>query len=184
MRLRVEPYWRGLVPDPEQVPDWGDYRLNVSDSAGGRHLLRTGFDSNIDPGARGAATQISVRLPMPRTALQASIEKRRAGRFFQPVWKLEIDPASSSIDRSPLALKARAETIVENGPAASKVDLAIVGDGYREDELAKFQSDARAAAQTLFAVEPFAKRMRDFNVHTVFVPSPESGAADAYLGVR
>ena len=184
VRSRVEPHWRGPLRDPEEVPDWGDYRLILSDRGGERRLYRAGFDSNIDPDSRGAATQLSVRLPMPRVALQASIEKRRAGRYFQPVWELEIDPASSSIDRSPVALKARADTIVQNGPAASKVDLAILGDGYREDELAKFQFDARAAAQTLFAVEPFAARVHDFNVHAVFVPSPESGAADAYRGVR
>jgi hypothetical protein len=183
-RIRVEPHWRGPQPDPEPVPDWGDYRLIVSDRGGERPLYRAGFDSNLDANSRAAATQLSVRLPMPRVPLQASIEKRRAGSVFQPVWTIEIDPASASIDRSPPAFGARTKTIVENGPAASKVDLAIVGDGYPDDEFARFQTDAERAVHALFSVEPFAARMRDFNVHTVFVPSPESGATDGYRGVH
>lgn len=183
-RIQAEPHWRGAQLEPQRVPDWGDYRLIVSDGGGERLLFQAGFDSNLDPSARAAATQLSARMPMPRVTLHASIEKRRAGRVFQRVWNTEIDPGSSFIDRSPPGLSARAETIVQNGPPASKVDLAILGDGYREDEFEKFKSDAERAVHALFSVQPFNARMRDFNVHTVFVQSRESGAADAYRGVR
>jgi hypothetical protein len=182
-RIQVEPHWRAPQVSPEQVPDWGDYRLIVSDGGGDRLLFRAGFDSNIDPEARAAATQLTARMPMPRVALHASIEKRRVGRVFQPVWKMQVDPSSSPTDLASPALSARAETILHNGPAASKVDLAIVGDGYREAEFAKFRSDAQRAVDALFSVEPFTARKRDFNVHSVFVPSPQSGATDAYRGV-
>jgi hypothetical protein len=121
---------------------------------------------------------------MPQSAVRASIEKRRAGHVFQPVWNMPIDLASSGIDRSPRAISTRAETIVLNGPAESKVDLAILGDGYRDVELAKFHADATRAVDALFSVEPFTARRQDFNVHTVFVPSVESGATDPYLGLR
>jgi hypothetical protein len=183
-RIRVEPHWRGPRPDPDQVPDWGDYRLIVNDAGGERLVFRAGFDSNLDPNSRAASTQLSVRLPMPRSAIHASIEKRRAGRVFQPVWSMAIDPASSAIERSPPSISARVDTIVLNGPAGSKVDLAILGDGYRDVDFAKFQSHVQRAIEALFSVAPFATRMRDFNVQSVFVPSPESGATDAYWGLQ
>ena len=84
----------------------------------------------------------------------------------------------------PAALAPRIDIILSSGEPAAKVDLAILGDGYREAEYAKFVDDAARAAGYLFSVEPFRKRNRDFNVYSVFAPSAESGVTDPYLGLK
>ena len=169
---------------PEHAPDWGDYQLLVGDAADGTLLFRAGFDSNIDPAAAAAATELSVRLPALDRPARASVRKRRAAGVFQELWSTAIDPRDPMLDASAPALSARVDPILVNGAPASKVDIAILGDGYRESEYGRFLSDARHAADFLFSVEPFTARMRDFNVYAVFTPSAETGATDPYAGTR
>jgi hypothetical protein len=166
------------------MPDWGDYRLLVTDAADGTLLFRTGFDSTASPSAEAATTALSVRLPTPSRVVDVSIEKRRPGGLFQAIWRSPLDPGDAAIDRGPRRLDVRTEAIVLNGEPHRKVDVAILAEGYTEANFAKFQSDAQRAAGALFSVDPFAARKRDFNVHTVFVGSEESGATDPYLGLR
>jgi hypothetical protein len=183
VRARIEPAWRGNKVRLATAPDWGDYRLSVSDRSG-TLLIREGFDSPLDPGARAAIGELSVRFPMPRHAFNAVIEKRRAESAFVTVWERSFEPRDAALDRSAPAFTPRIDAILANGDPASRVDIAIVGDGYRESEHAKFHADAKRAAEYLFSVDPFRKRASDFNVHAVFVASAESGITDPYLGLR
>jgi len=76
------------------------------------------------------------------------------------------------------------EPLLVSGPAASKVDIVLMAEGYAHAEYGKFVADAMRVMGYLFSVHPFSLRMRDFNVYSVFVPSPQSGVADRLLGVR
>ena len=167
-----------------EAPDWGDYRFTVVDKASGAVRSRSGFESNIAASAAAAATELSVRCALPAAPFAITLEKRRAGDVFQTLLHASFDPAAAAIDRTPATLSPRVDTVVSNGDARQKVDLAIVGDGYTDDQHAKFIDDAKRASGYLFAVEPFKSRARDFNVHAIFLPSAESGISDAYLGVR
>lgn len=182
-RARIEPAWRGRETRLTETLDWGDYRLSISDAGDRTLLFREGFDSPLDPAARAAMSQLSVRFPLPRQGVQAVVEKRRADSAFQQVWEQSIDPSGPDFDRSPLVTTTRTETLFASGDPWSKVDIAILGDGYREVEHAKFIADAKRATEYLFSVDPLRKRMRDFNVHAVFAASPESGVTDPYLGI-
>lgn len=183
VRARIEPAWRGRETRLTETLDWGDYRLSVSDPSDRTLLFREGFDSPLDPAARAATSQLSVRFPLPPRGFNVAIEKRRAESAFQQVWDKSIDPADPDFDRSPVVMTTRTETLLASGDPASKVDIAILGDGYREAEHAKFVADAKRATEYLFSVDPLRKRMRDFNVHAVFTPSLESGVTDPYLGI-
>ncbi len=183
-RLRLEPSWPERLPPLKDGPDWGDYRVSLHDAAGDALLFRRGFDTGLAPDARAATTQCSIRFPMPRRAVRVSIEKRRGANFFAPLSTFEIDPASAAIDRSVIAIPTRVDNLHIGGVAASKVDLAILGDGYREAEYTKFVDDARRAASYLFSVEPFKSRQGYFNVRGVFAASADSGVTDAYLGLN
>ena len=184
VRVRAEPHWPGRTSRPGDALGWGDYRLSALDPADGAPLFRTGFDSPAGASAASAATGLSVRLPVPRRPVRIVIEKRRAGSVFQTAWEVALDPSDRAIDRSSPSPSPRVDAVFIHGAAPTKADIAILGEGYRSAEYAKFLADAKRAAGYLFSVEPFAARMRDFNVHAVFTPSAESGATDAYLGIR
>ena len=186
-RMRYEPRWPGRRGRLLEAPDWGDYRLSVFSayfSADRETLLfQQGFDTPVVSDARAATAQMSVRFPALMHPARATIEKRRGGSVFQAVSSFGVDPAGADIGRSAPQALARTDTLLENGAPAVKVDVAILGDGYRETESPKFAADAARAVQYLFSVEPFKSRRRDFNVRTVFAPSAESGVTDSYLGL-
>lgn len=69
-----------------------------------------------------------------------------------------------------------ATTIVNNGPASNRVDIAIVGDGYTAAQMAAYHADVSAMVDGLFAQEPFREYKRYFNVQRVDVVSAQSGA--------
>lgn len=183
-RMRLEPTWPGPLDKLTDSPDWGDYRLSLHDPANGKRVFRQGFDTGLAADARAATTQLSLRCPMPQRPLRATVEKRRGADLFVPLSLIEIDPASPGIVRAPGTLITRTGVIHESGPPGAKVDIAILGDGYRDAEYSKFTSDATRAAGYLFSVEPFKARMGDFNVRSVFTPSADSGVTDPYLGLQ
>jgi hypothetical protein len=182
-RIRYEPNWPGRRDRLADRPDWGDYRLSVYSAERDVPLFWQGFDTSVASGARAATEQSSIRFPMPTRTVRATIEKRRGESTFQAIASLAIDPAAESVDRSAPAAPARVDTLLESGAPAARVDIAILGDGYRDRERSKFTGDAARAAGYLFSVEPFKSRRGDFNVRSVFAPSTESGVTDAYLGL-
>jgi hypothetical protein len=183
-RIRYEQTWPGRRDKLADGPDWGDYRLSVYYPEREVPLFRQGFDTSLAPHAGSATTQSSVRFPMPQRPVRATIEKRRGESAFQGISNFAIDPAGDSIDRSAVPAVRRVDAILENGAPHARADIAILGDGYRESEYAKFAGDAARAAGYLFSVEPFKARRRDFNVRTVFSPSADSGVTDPYLGLK
>ena len=183
-RLRFEERWPGRRERLTDGADWGDYRLSVYDPAREALVYRQGFDTSMSPAARVATTPVSIRLPMPQRAVHVEIERRQGARAFHPVSAFAMDPERDSVERAPAELATRIDPVLSHGGPDTKVDLAILGDGYLESEYPKFVKDAARAAGYLFSVEPFARRRGDFNVRSVFCPSAESGVTDPYLGVK
>jgi hypothetical protein len=70
-----------------------------------------------------------------------------------------------------------------NGPAATKVDLLVIGEGYTAREMAKFHADVKRLLPALFEQEPFKGRRADFNVRALDLPSAESGIHRPNAGV-
>lgn len=183
-RLRFEPTWPGPSSRLADGPDWGDYRLSLHDPAAETLVFRQGFETGLTPDARAATTQLSIRVPMPLRPLRATLEKRRGTNAFVALSTFAIDATSANIDRAPVAVPTRVNDIHISGEPNVKVDIAILGDGYREADYAKFVDDARRAAGYLLSVEPFQSRRSDFNVRAVFAASADSGVTDPYLGIR
>lgn len=68
--------------------------------------------------------------------------------------------------------------IVNHGPAASRFNLVLVAEGYRQSELGQFAADAQQFVDTLFATPPFDELRCAINVFRVDVASDDSGADD------
>jgi hypothetical protein len=86
------------------------------------------------------------------------------------------------VNRARLAPAAKVWTLWESGPPESKVDLLLIGDGYTEAELAKFQADAKRLVGRMFALEPYKSRRGDFNVRAIAVPTAQSGVHNPRTG--
>lgn len=76
--------------------------------------------------------------------------------------------------------------IVDHGPPTDRWNLVIVGDGYRQAELAQFATNAQDVVTALFAAPPFSDPggllfpplTSAINVYRVDVRSTDSGADD------
>ena len=68
------------------------------------------------------------------------------------------------------------ETIYNSGPNDKRLNIVILGDGYKESELSKFILDAKGFANQLFSESPYSDYKNYFNVYAIKVPSKESGA--------
>ena len=74
------------------------------------------------------------------------------------------------------------EVLQSEGDPANRVDLAILGDGYRDVDQTKLTDDANAFLAELWAEVPFQQYQRFFNVKLVKVVSNENGADDGSYG--
>lgn len=63
------------------------------------------------------------------------------------------------------------------------IDLAIVAEGYTEQQMGKFYHDCQRAVDALFAWEPFASLKDRFNVVAVAAPSRQSGPSVPHQGI-
>jgi len=189
-RIRIEGAWPGSRTQPIDTTNLGKYLVEVADLESNRVLYSRGFASiygeweTTREAREGTwrAIQEAVRIPEPRRPFQLRIRKRGADQSFREVWSVTIDPASRFVDRAPLPPADVVDLMVHGDPAV-KADLLILGDGYPASGMERFESDARRAADSLFAVEPFASRKTDFNVRAIRTPAAESGISRPRAGV-
>ena len=182
----------GEWPGPLGVEDTalGKYRVEVKDAKTLATLFARGFasiygewETTGEAKELARAFQESVRFPEPVSPVRVSILKRNAKGEFAESWSVLVDPKDPAIDRAAPPRGVKVWAVQESGPPATKVDLLLMGDGYTAAELGKWHADAKRLAETLFAVEPFKSRRKDFNVWALDVASDESGISRPSDGV-
>lgn len=72
---------------------------------------------------------------------------------------------------------------MRGGDITSCVDLAVVAEGYTEEQMDKFYADSQRAIDALFEHEPFRSLKNRFNVVAVAAPSRDSGPTVPHKGV-
>ncbi|HOW26408.1 MAG TPA: M64 family metallopeptidase [Bacteroidales bacterium] len=177
---------RKILIDPLQR---GPYLFEVTEKVTGVLLYSRGFASifgewQTTPEADTWGTfHESVRFPWPLGAVSLIISKRDAQNVFRQIWHTDIDPSSRQVNPADMVHTGKVNVIADNGPAMEKLDIVILGDGYMQEEMQKFDSDARRLSEVLLGVEPFKSRNGDINIRTVEIPAPESGVTRPHPGV-
>ncbi|NTV84757.1 MAG: peptidase M64 [Bacteroidales bacterium] len=182
--------WPGsktILIDPLEL---GLYLFEVADKESNVLLYSRGFASvfgewQTTPEAEeGYGTfHESIRFPWPKKPVNIIMKKRDADNKFQAIWTTTIDPASRKVNPADIAHHEKVDLIYENGPAAEKLDIVILGDGYTTEEMVKFKADARRMADVLLSEEPFLKRKTDINIRAIETPSTVSGVHRPHPGV-
>ena len=117
----------------------------------------------------------SVLLPFPKNKIQFIIAKRNRENYFENIFSTVIDPNSRFVNREAQREKFPVSALFKNGNPHKKVDLAILAEGYGEDEIPLFHKDMKRLVAALFETEPFKSHKNDFNVWYVDVASVDSG---------
>src|SRR5438093_7879227 len=104
------------------------------------------------------------------------VRNKRGGEIaLQRIWWAYGGTKSRCVNQADLKSTGKLFPVFENGPAADKVDLLVIGEGYPDAELPKFQSDLKRLLGRLFETEPYKSRKRDFNVRALQLPASQSG---------
>jgi len=65
--------------------------------------------------------------------------------------------------------------IVDNGPAANRIDLMFAGDGYTQADLPKYRQAVNDQWAAMTNLEPYKSYAKYFNVWRIDLVSPDSG---------
>lgn len=177
------PQWAGSRVNLIDTLNLGQYQVRVYDVQTNQLVYSRGYSSifgewrTTEEAADGIyrTFQESVLVPFPRRPVQLVLASRNKRMRFVEVWTTYVDPSSRFVNREPRLLGLKVLNLVENGPPATKVDLVLLGDGYRIDEMDKFRSDAEHYVKVLFDTSPFKEHKDKFNVRAVESPSADSG---------
>lgn len=124
----------------------GLYFYEIIDPKTGTTIYSRGFASVFgewqtipDAAANWGTFHESIRFPWPNETVKLVIKKRDAKNNFIEIWNTEIDPSARYVNPAELKSGYKSFTYLENGPAKNHVDIVILGDGYTQAEMGKFQ---------------------------------------------
>jgi len=170
--------WPGSRTQLVDPTNLGKYLFEVRDRASDRVIYSRGFASIYGEWETTAEVRTvhrsfhgSLRFPWPHRPVRVTLQKRQPDNRFARLWSTEVDPASRFVNAAARSAQAGTVwTVFEHGPAAVKVDLLLISEGYTTAELPKFRKDVVRLIDALFAREPFKSRRRDFNVRALELP--------------
>ena len=179
----VDGPWSGSRVNMIDTLSLGEFQFRISDLATGRVIFSRGYSTmfnewqTTDEAAAGFRRTMSesLRFPYPKEAVQVTIARRDGNMVFHELFSMKIDPNDPTQVRKKQRSGYPSYDLMANGDPQKKVDIVILGDGYAEDDMEKYRTDAKRYNDALFATEPFRSRRADFNVRVVEVVSEESG---------
>jgi hypothetical protein len=181
--------WAGSRTQLIDDTNLGKYLFEVHDHESGALMYSRGYASIYGEWETTGEAEItyrtfheSLRFPWPRAPVDILLKKRDEENRFREFARLSVDPADRHVNPADLAPVGAPWVLMEHGPAETKVDLVLLGEGYTDAELPQFHEDARRLVDRLFAYEPFKSRRTDFNVRAIDLPAAESGVSRPHGG--
>jgi hypothetical protein len=183
-KVYEEGEWPGSKNNLVDNLNLGEYLIKVFDVSSNALIFSYGYSTvfnewqTTDEPSAGIYKTFheTVRLPFPKQKIQLTINRRDKQMFFKEIFSSIIDPNDhSAISHERQKYDFKVTQLVHNGSSAEKVDILIVGDGYRKEDLAKFRMDVKRLNDAMFNTSPFKEHKNDFNVWTIEVLSPDSG---------
>lgn len=183
-RVYEEGPWPGSTVNLLDTLNLGEYMVRVYDKSTASLIFSRGYSTmfnewqTTDEALAGVyrTFQESVRFPYPRRSVQVTISRRDRRMEFHELFSTAVDPSDPvQVDHALTHPAFKVMTLMENGSPHEKVDLLILGDGYRKEDTEKFLEDAKHFNSVMFGTEPFKGRKDEFNVRAIEVVSPDSG---------
>ncbi len=180
-QIKEEAKWAGSKNNLIDKLNYGTYRVRVFDKTTNQLIFSKGFSPLfMEWQTTAEAKQVkrtfyqSAFIPFPKKKIVLEIQQRQWEGDFRTVHSAEIDPGDYYIIREN-PKRYTTETIQNSGKPGKCVDLVFLAEGYTQQEMDKFLSDAKRMTDYLFKNAPFDKHRNQFNVYAVCSPSEESG---------
>ena len=189
-RVYEQGVWAGSRRNLIDPFDIGRYAFKVYDAASGDLIFSKGFDSYF---AEYKTTQRALDglkrtyhetalAPFPKAKVRFVVERRDKQNALRPVFSAEIDPGDIFVHRESPDSGIKVYEILKSGDPHTKVDVALIAEGYTAAEEAKWLRDLERFREIFFKLEPYKSRRDSFNFYGVFKPSDESGCDEPSHG--
>ena len=177
------PVWAGRRSRLKEVPAAGNGTIMVTDPVSGDTLYRNTFSSLFQewintPEAKekNMAFENSFLVPLPKKDAEITVSLRdnrheEMGKFthrYRPNDELVALRGMDPIEH---------RYIHKGGSSNEAIDIAILAEGYRLEEMDSFLNKATIIAEEILSYEPFASNKDKFNVVAVMTPSKDSGVS-------
>jgi hypothetical protein len=175
------PSWGGNPAVLIESLDYGTCRYSVFSAFNSELIFRKGFSplfwewqSTAEARHRMRSFYHALYFPVPLNDVIIRIDTRKADNQWMEIFSDTLKQDDYFIIDEEMR-SAAIDTLLHSGTAAQKIDLMILAEGYRADEMEKFRTDAQRMTEYLFNSEPFGKYRQRFNVYAMNTVSLESG---------
>ncbi|OJU55055.1 MAG: peptidase M64 [Bacteroidales bacterium 45-6] len=180
--------WAGRRHHLSELPLKGNGQITVRDSKTGAIIYRTSFSSLFQEWMQtneakkvSRSFQNSFLVPFPLKEAEVDITLLDNRQQVVAELKHTVDPADILIRKTNRFKVSSYNYLLKSGSPQDCIDVAILGEGYTDEESNLLERDAQLAVENLFAHEPFKSLKNRFNVVLVNAPSKESGISTPRL---
>lgn len=178
------PEWAGRRHHLSEIPLGGNGEITMKDKATGQVIYRTSFSSLFQEWVtEEEASRVrkgfenSFLLPYPKKEAVVTVTLKNVYHKVSTSLTHEVNPNDILIHQRGLARITPHRYLLQSGSSKDCIDVAIMAEGYTEQEMDLFYKDAQTACDALFSHEPFKKLKNKFNVVAVASPSQDSGVS-------
>lgn len=182
--LSALPRWAGRRHHLAELPLEGNGQITMRDAASDSVIYRTSFSSlflewletdearTVDRGFEN-----TFLLPYPRRKAVVEITLLDPHHRVRTRLTHTVNPEDILIHEKGHTHITPHRYLLQSGPADRCIDVAILAEGYTEEEMDTFYQDAKVACESLFGHEPFRSMKQRFNIVAVASPSEDSGVS-------
>jgi len=176
-----EPYWGGSKTNLLDRFDYGKYKFVVKDFDSGREIysrtyatLFSEWQTTDEAKQTTKSFSETVVFPYPKENVILEFYSRDRKNVLQKKFEYVVSPNSYFV-KTERTLEYKTFEVLKSAPSDRAVDIVIIPDGYKIDEMDKFKKDCEKFAGYLFNASPYKENKDRFNIWGVEAPSKESG---------
>ena len=178
------PGWAGRHHRLNEVPYIGNGQITVRDEASGDTIYRTSFSSLYNewlatPEAKTTPRAFENTFLVPYPKAPAIIDIAVLDYRHDPIATMShrFDPKDVLVREKGIRNITPHKYIHKGADPDNSIDVALLAEGFTEQEMDSFYRSAKTAIDAILSHEPFKSRADCFNFVAVASPSLESGVS-------
>lgn len=193
--FKNEPYFSGPLNCLTDPFDYGNYKFEVFETAGGKLIFSRGYSTlftewQYTPEAKTKTKTFeeSLILPYPVVKIRVDVSSRAKSGVFNKIFSLTFDPlVDTAMDFKTLY---SCRNISQNEDKADirkeyhkKLDLVIIPEGYRSQDSAKLYKDVNFFKNSFLQCSPYSLYRNSIQFWVINAFSQDSGTDLPPLGI-
>lgn len=182
--------WYGRTKNMTNPYHLGDYFYELRDLETDKVIYSDGMTTYFGQWQSSMEAKIvkksfneSIRIPYPAKDARLIMYRIDSLDVMHQVWEYVIDKKEKRYISPTPNHNNRILRLLDNGDPKEKVDIVILGDGYKANETKVFDADVTHFFKIMFQFEPYKSRKSDFNVHAIQINSTEYKALRTEDGI-